>query len=146
MKLARLFFVKGNRVLDQTSRIFSSGPEREETMNFRTAEKEGVVIVTPKGRILDGTDTNRLREKIEEFVRIGARRMVIDLGEVPHMDSSGIRILVAALNNLNHAGGELHLARITDRVEDLIAITQLTEKFKTYPSVEAAVSNFSSVN
>ena len=115
-------------------------------MNFKTGEKEGVVIVIPKGKILDGPDTNRLREKIEEFVRIGARRMVIDLGEVPHMDSSGIRILVSALNGLNQAGGELRLARITNKVEDLIAITQLTEKFKTYPSLEEAVSNFPSNN
>ncbi|MCI0404919.1 MAG: STAS domain-containing protein [candidate division Zixibacteria bacterium] len=115
-------------------------------MNFKTGEKEGIVVVTPKGKILDGPDTNRLREKIEEFVRIGARRMVIDLGEVPHMDSSGIRILVAALKGLHKEGGELRLARITDKVEDLIAITQLTEKFKTYPSVAEAVRSFPSVN
>jgi anti-sigma B factor antagonist len=115
-------------------------------MNFKTGEKEGVVIVTPKGKILDGPDTNRLREKIDEFVRIGARKMVIDLGEVPHMDSSGIRILVTALNRLNKEGGELRLVRITNKVEDLIAIAQLTEKFNTYQTVEAAVSSFPSSN
>ncbi|HEU4436763.1 MAG TPA: STAS domain-containing protein [candidate division Zixibacteria bacterium] len=115
-------------------------------MNFKTGEKEGIVIVTPKGKILDGPDTNRLQKKIEEFVRIGARRMVIDLGEVPHMDSSGIRILVAALNGLHKEGGELRLARIADKVEDLIAITQLTEKFKTYPTVEQAILDFPSNN
>lgn len=115
-------------------------------MKFKTGEKDGVVIVTPKGKILDGLDTNRMHAKIEELVRIGARRMVIDLGEVPHMDSSGIRILVTALNGLRNEGGELRLARITDKVEDLIAITQLTEKFKTYPSVDEAVQDFPSVN
>lgn len=115
-------------------------------MNFNTSEKDGVVIVVPQGKILDGPDTNRLQGKIEEFVRIGARRMVIDLGEVPHMNSSGIRILVSALNGLRKEGGELRLARITDKVEDLIAITQLTEKFKTYASVEEAVSDFPSNN
>jgi anti-anti-sigma regulatory factor len=54
--------------------------------------------------------------------------------------------LVSALNGLRKEGGELRLARITDKVEDLIAITQLTEKFKTYTSVEEAVSDFSSNN
>lgn len=115
-------------------------------MNFNTKEKDGVVIVIPQGKILDGPDTTRLQGKIEEFVRIGARRMVIDLGEVPHMDSSGIRILVSALNGLRKEGGELRLARIVDKVEDLIAITQLTEKFKTYTSVEEALSDFPSNN
>ena len=115
-------------------------------MKFKTGEKDGVVIVSPKGKILDGPDTNKMQAKIEELVRIGARRMVIDLGEVPHMDSSGIRILVAALNGLHNEGGELRLARITDKVEDLIAITQLTKKFKTYPSVDEAVKDFQSAN
>ncbi len=115
-------------------------------MKFKTGEKDGVVIVSPKGKILDGPDTNKMRAKIEELVRIGARRMVIDLGEVPHMDSSGIRILVAALNGLNKEGGELRLARIADKVEDIIAITQLTEKFKTHLSVDEAVRDLSSVN
>jgi len=115
-------------------------------MKFKTDEKDGVVIVTPKGKILDGSDTNKMRDRIEELVRIGARRMVIDLGGVPHMDSSGIRILVAALNGLRKEGGELRLARITTKVEDLIAITQLTGQFKTHPSVEEAVRGFSSPN
>ncbi|MCI0404918.1 MAG: STAS domain-containing protein [candidate division Zixibacteria bacterium] len=111
-------------------------------MKYEISEKEGVVVVTPKGRMMAGPELEKLHEKIKELVRIGARKMVIDLGDVELMDSRGLGILVAALTSLKNVQGELKLARITNKIESLLVITQLSKVFKTYDSVEGALKSF----
>lgn len=111
-------------------------------MNYESKEKEGVVIITPKGKMMAGPDLEKLHDKIKELVRIGARRMVIDLGEVELMDSRGLGILVAGLTSLRNVQGELKLARITNKIESLLVITHLSKVFKTYGSVDEALKSF----
>ncbi|HXF48259.1 MAG TPA: STAS domain-containing protein [Verrucomicrobiae bacterium] len=111
-------------------------------MKYEISEKEGVVVVTPKGRMMAGPELEKLHEKIKELVRIGARKMVIDLGEVELMDSRGLGILVSALTSLRNVQGELKLSRITNKIESLLVITQLSKVFKTYGSVDEALKNF----
>ena len=115
-------------------------------MKYDISEKEGVVVVTPKGRMMAGPELEKLHEKIKELVRIGARKMVIDLGEVELMDSRGLGILVAALTSLRNVNGELKLSRITNKIESLLVITQLSKVFKTYDSAEGALKSFQTRN
>ncbi|MGH8004854.1 MAG: STAS domain-containing protein [Limisphaerales bacterium] len=111
-------------------------------MNYEVKEKEGIVIITPKGKMTAGPELEKLHDKIKELVRIGARKMVIDLGEVGLMDSRGLGILVAAFTTLRNAQGELKLARITNKIQSLLVITQLSTVFKTYNSVDEALKSF----
>ena len=111
-------------------------------MKYEISEKEGTVVITPKGKMLAGPELEKLHDKIKELVRIGARKMVIDLGEVELMDSRGLGILVAALTSLRNVQGELKLARITNKIESLLVITHLSKVFKTYGSADEALKSF----
>lgn len=111
-------------------------------MKYEESEKEGVVIITPKGKMTAGPELEKLHDKIKELVRIGARKMVIDLGEVELMDSRGLGILVAAFTSLRNVKGELKLARITNKIQSLLVITQLSTVFKTFGSVDEALKSF----
>lgn len=111
-------------------------------MKFETMEKDGAVIVTPKGKMMAGPDLDKVHEKIKELVDKGTRRLVMDLGEVAVMDSRGLGVLVAAYTSLKNQGGELKLSRITQKIQNLIVITQLATVFKTYDSVEEALKSF----
>jgi len=111
-------------------------------MKHEISEKEGVVIITPKGKMTTGPDLEKLHDKIKELVRIGSRKMVIDLGEVELMDSRGLGILVAAFTSLKNVNGELKLARITNKIQSLLVITQLSTVFKTFGSVDEALKSF----
>ena len=111
-------------------------------MKHEISEKEGVVIITPKGKMTTGPDLEKLHDKIKELVRIGSRKMVIDLGEVELMDSRGLGILVAAFTSLKNVKGELKLARITNKIQSLLVITQLSTVFKTFGSVDEALKSF----
>ncbi|MGH8004852.1 MAG: STAS domain-containing protein [Limisphaerales bacterium] len=88
-------------------------------MKYEISEKEGIVVIAPKGKMTAGTDLGKLHDKIEEIVRMGARKMVIDLGEVEWMDSHGLGVLVSAWTSLRKVQGELKLARIPVKIEPL---------------------------
>lgn len=114
-------------------------------MRFKIAEKEGVVILAPEGRMMAGPGLDKMRDKIRELVRIGARRLVIDLGKVPWAGSPGLGLLLETKKLLQDSGGELRLARITEKIEDIIDVTRLTRQFDTSPSVNEAVKECLSV-
>lgn len=115
-------------------------------MKFKMAEKEGVVILSPEGRMMAGSDLDKMREKIKELVCIGSRRMVIDLAKVLWAGSPGLGLLLETKKLLQDVDGDLRLARITEKIEDLIDITRLTREFKTCSSVGAAVKDLPFVN
>ena len=59
------------------------------------------------------------------------------------MNSSGLGILIGGLTTVKNAGGEMKLARTTDKIQSLLMITKLVQVFSTYETVEAAIAAFS---
>jgi len=113
-------------------------------MKYETSEKEGIVVITIKEKMMDGPGLEKLHNKIKELVSVGARQMVIDLGEVPWIDSAGLGLLVTTFNNLKSIGGELKIADIKMyRTPGLIIEVDLRRfTWKTYDSAEKAVKSF----
>ena len=70
----------------------------------------------------------------------GIKKVVIDLGGVKWINSSGLGVLMAAMTTLKNAEGQMKLANVTEKVESLLMITQLMRIFDTYESVDRAVS------
>lgn len=119
---------------------------KEAAVKFKVTENDGVVIFSPAGRMTAGPDLDKLREKIRELVRVGSRRMVIDLGRVPWAGSPGLGLLIETKKLLGSVQGDLRLARITEKIEDVIDITHLAREFKSCSSVRQAVQDLLAVN
>ena len=115
-------------------------------MKFEVDEKDGVVVISTRGKMMAGPKLDDFHDKIKGLVRIGARRIVIDLGKTEWMDSRGLGILISCLTTLRKADGALRLARPTKKIKQSIVIAKLTEYFKNYKSVEDAVSSFASTS
>ena len=77
-----------------------------------------------------------------DALRAGFGKIVLDMGQVKWVNSSGLGTLIAAMTSVKNKGGEMKLARVTDKVESLFAITQLIKVFKTYETVDRAVGSF----
>lgn len=91
---------------------------------------------------MGGADAVDLNEKLHELIDRGTRNVVIDLSGVRFMNSSGLGMLIGALTTTRNAGGDLVIANATDKIEKLLVITQLTNVFKRYSSVDQAVEVF----
>jgi|YelNatPaOPRAMG01_1025707.scaffolds.fasta_scaffold06559_1 anti-sigma B factor antagonist len=111
-------------------------------IRIKVTDKGAVKVVEPAGAITLGSGDLKVRETIKELVSGGHQKIVLDLGEVPFMDSTGIGELVAAYTSARNRGAALKLARLTRRIKDVLDIAQLSAVFESYESLEEAVQSF----
>jgi anti-sigma B factor antagonist len=102
-----------------------------------------VMIVTVNGDITLGSGDVRLRDKVQSLIQQGQKKILLDLGGVSYMDSSGLGELVHAYATTKNKGGALKLLRLTKRINDLLTITKLVTVFETYDTEASALASFS---
>lgn len=103
---------------------------------------DDVVTMPIKGRV-DAVTAPQLNRDVHEQIGAGARRLLLDLGEVTFLSSSGLRALLLIRKELMTLGGELRLAALQPQVHEVFSITGFTQVFAIHPSVEDARSAFS---
>ena len=107
-------------------------------------ERQGeVAILTLKGKLMGGPETVAVHEKVKALADNKVLKVVIDLGKVKWMNSSGLGAIMGSMTTLKNAGGELKLANVTEKVQSLFIITKLITIFDTHESVSDAVGSFS---
>jgi len=111
-------------------------------MQIKEKVDNNVAVLAFKGDLLGEPDTSNVRDKIHSLVSDGIKRVVIDLSGVNYMNSSGIGTLIACLATVTAGSGELRLANVGGKVQNLFVITQLVKVFDTYETVERALANF----
>jgi anti-sigma B factor antagonist len=111
-------------------------------MKSSTRQVNGVTIVDLSGRITLGEGSVVLRDTVRELVGKGQKKILLNLGDVTYIDSSGIGELVSAFTTVRNQGGELKLLNLTKKVHDLLQITKLYTVFDVKDDEAAAVSSF----
>jgi len=111
-------------------------------MKIKTTEKYEAVIIELKGNVMGGEDTKEFNELLHKLIDKGKTRIVIDLGSVKFMNSSGLGMLIGRLTTVKKADGIFKLANVTEKIESLLIITKLITIFETYDSVDKAVEAF----
>ena len=101
-----------------------------------------VSVVDVAGRITLGEGSSALRDSLREMVGKGQKKILLNLGEVSYIDSSGIGELVSAFTTVTNGGGQLKLLNLTKRVKDLLQITKLYTVFDVHDSEVTAVRSF----
>ena len=101
-----------------------------------------VIVLDAKGKLTLGDGDVLLKDKIHSLVQQGHKNIVLNLGDVPYVDSAGIGEIVGSYTTLSRAGGTLRLLNLTKRIHDLLAITKLLTVFETFTSEDEAVRSF----
>ena len=111
---------------------------------MQISEKQvgAVLVLQIHGKILMGEGNVAIKKKIQEKVAGGVKDIVLDLAEVPYIDSSGLGELISSYTTIQKAGGKLKLANLTNKIVDLLSITKLVTVFEYFGSVEEAVASF----
>ena len=110
-------------------------------LDIAESEREGVVILTLKGRLTLG-ESNLVREKIAALAASGKHNIVVDLGSVEYIDSTGLGILVICFTSLKKLGGALKLVNPNKRNVELLLLTKLHTVFEVFTEVQDAVNCF----
>jgi anti-sigma B factor antagonist len=111
-------------------------------MTIKEKMEGTVAVLSLRGNLVGEPDTDNLRDKIYGLLQEDFKKIVLDMNGVRCVSSSGLGTLIASLTSVKNKGGDLRLANVTDKVESLFAITQLVKVFKTYESVERAITSF----
>jgi len=111
-------------------------------MKLNHREQNGVMIIEPKGKIMGGPESTAMHDLLHDLIEQGKKSVVIDLGKVDWMNSTGLGLLISGLTTLRKSGGELKLANVTDKIQSLLTITKLITIFKSYDSVDEAINSF----
>jgi len=112
------------------------------SMKSSTRQVTGITIVDLSGRITLGEGSVLLRDMVRDLVTKGERKILLNLGDVTYIDSSGIGELVSAFTTVRNQGGELKLLNLTKKVHDLLQITKLYTVFDVKDDEATAVAAF----
>lgn len=102
-----------------------------------------VLVLDIKGRITLGEGDELLKDKVNSLLNQGKKKIVLNLAEVPYVDSAGLGEIVRTYTTVSRQGGNLKLLNLTKRITDLLAITKLLTVFEVYESETDAVQSFS---
>jgi anti-sigma B factor antagonist len=103
-----------------------------------------VTVLDLKGKMTLGEGDELLKDKINSLLQQGRKKVVLNLEDVPYIDSSGLGQIVGGYTTIMKQGGSLKLLNLTKRISDLLSITKLLTVFETYDSEADAVRSFSS--
>ena len=102
-----------------------------------------VTILDLKGKITLGEGDELLKDKVNSLVNQGHKKIILNLADVPYIDSAGLGEVVRTYTTVSRQGGSLKLLNLTKRITDLLSITKLLTVFETFESENDAVRSFS---
>ena len=112
------------------------------SMKVITRQVDGVIVLDLSGRITLGEGSVTLRDAIHDVLGKGSKKILLNLGNISYIDSSGIGELVSAFTSVKNAGGDLKLLNLTKKVHDLLQITKLYTVFDIKDDEAAAIGSF----
>lgn len=95
-----------------------------------------------KGTIVAGNDKELLITKAQELLDAGETRIILDLGQVNYVDSTGIGALVHIHTTAERKGAAVKLLNLTKRIHDVLQITRLSSVFGIYSDLQKAIESF----
>lgn len=112
------------------------------SIKLSTRQVGDVSVVDVAGRITLGEGSSALRDLLREMVGKNQKKILLNLGDVSYIDSSGIGELVSGFTTVTNQGGQLKLLNLTKRVKDLLQITKLYTVFDVHDDEAKAVRSF----
>jgi anti-sigma B factor antagonist len=110
-------------------------------LRMSTRQVDGVLVVDCSGRVMFGEESASLRDMVKKLLA-QSPKVVLNLREVNYIDSGGLGTLVSLYTTARNAGGAVKLARLSQRVGDLLQITKLLTIFEVFDDEEVAAQSF----
>jgi anti-sigma B factor antagonist len=112
------------------------------SVKLNTRQVGDVTVMDVAGRITLGEGSSALRDAVRALVAKGQKKILLNMGEVSYIDSSGIGELVSGFTTVTNGGGQLKLLNLTKRVKDLLQITKLYTVFDVHEDEAHAIRSF----
>lgn len=112
-------------------------------MNIKQNAKGDVMVLALSGKIMGGPDHEKFMSEIKTLVADGHVDVLLDMSKVTWVNSTGLGILVSGFHTLKKNGGQLKICSVSDRIDNILNVTQLKLVFETFEDCEDALASFS---
>jgi anti-sigma B factor antagonist len=112
------------------------------SLKLNTRQVNDVTVIDVSGRITLGEGSSVIRDAVRDLIASGNKKILLNLGDVSYIDSSGVGELVSGYTSVTNAGGTLKLLNLTKRVKDLLQITKLYTVFDVHEDEAHALRSF----
>ena len=112
------------------------------SLKIANSEVDGVTVLELDGRIALGEESNSLREKLKGLVAAGTKKVVLNVGNIKYIDSTGLGTLIAAHVSAKTQGASVRLCHLGQKFHDILEVNELLTVFDVYDTQAAAVSSF----
>lgn len=113
-------------------------------LELTTRKVAGATVITCSGRIVLGEESAKLRHVIKEELA-ECNRIVLDLGGISHIDSTGLGALAGLHTSARKAGGNIKLANVKPHLYDVLGVTRLLTIFELFSTAEDAAATFNAM-
>ncbi len=110
-------------------------------MEIHERKAGAVTVLDVHGRLTLGDGDELLREKVDSVLRQGCRKLLLNLADVPYIDTGGLAAMLRAYTIAGHQHARLKLLHVSSRVQGLLTLTRLTV-FEVFDDEKAAVDSF----
>jgi anti-sigma B factor antagonist len=111
-------------------------------MSIKVNESYNAVVIELKGKLVGGPLSSEISNTLYGLLDKGKKNVVVDLGDLGFVNSSGLGILISGLTSMRKNGGDLKLANVSNKIEGLLSITKLNQIFEQFDSVDEAVKSY----
>ncbi len=111
-------------------------------MNVSVRQVDDVTILRPSGKILGGPESDVLRDELDRALARGDRKILVDLAEVPWMNSAGLGILLSAYARMKDLGGRVRFCGVGERVLGILRTTKLLTVLDVLDDEETGIQSF----
>ena len=111
-------------------------------MKIKRRDEDGVVILEVSGKVMGGPDSEKFGNMTTGLIEDKCDKLIIDLSDVPWMNSSGVGILIKAYTSMKNAGAQVKFLNINERVKSILMVTKLLTVFESYYNREDALASF----
>lgn len=111
-------------------------------LTITSREVDGVTVLDLSGRITLGEGSVQLREAVRDLISKGSRNILLNMGDVSYIDSSGLGELVSAFTTAKNQGATVKLLNLTKKVKDVLQLTKLYTVFDTFDDEASCIASF----
>ena len=109
---------------------------------MKVKESYNAVVIELKGKLVGGPLSSEFSKTLYDNLDKGKKNVVVDLGGLSFVNSSGLGILISGLTSMRKNGGDLKLANISNKIQGLLSITKLNQIFDQYDTADEAVKSY----
>ena len=111
-------------------------------MKMRIRKTDSVAIIDLSGKMMGGSESEQFKSEVKRLMGEGVKNILVNLEDVPWVNSTGLGTLIAGYTSVKRDGGTLKLLNVTDRIQSILMITRLGTIFETYDNETEALASF----